>query len=82
MTPARPLLLVQTAIAEGHLRPKTRLEAPAHHLHAFLFVPMPTPAPAKQKRAPIPLNSTHPVYRNTVPAGVFKALISSNEKRT
>lgn len=43
---------------------------------------VPTPAPTKQKRAPIPLDFTHPVSSNTVPAGVFKALISSNEERT
>ncbi|KJA15930.1 hypothetical protein HYPSUDRAFT_207435 [Hypholoma sublateritium FD-334 SS-4] len=44
-------------------------------------MPMPAPASAKQKRAPIPLDLTHPVSRNTVAAGVFKALIGSNAER-
>ena len=32
------------------------------------------PVPPRQKRAPLPLDFTHPVSRNTVPAGLFKAL--------
>ncbi|KAF9480431.1 hypothetical protein BDN70DRAFT_912709 [Pholiota conissans] len=40
------------------------------------------PAQTKQKRAPIPLDFKHPASGNTVPAGLFKALISSNEDRT
>lgn len=32
------------------------------------------PAPPRQKRAPLPLDFTHPVSKNTVPAGLFKAL--------
>jgi hypothetical protein len=44
-----------------------------------IIIPAPT---AKQKRAPIPLDFKHPVSNNTVPAGLFKALISSNEDRT
>ena len=34
------------------------------------------PAPPRQKRAPLPLDFTHPVSKNTVPAGLFKALAS------
>ena len=32
------------------------------------------PVPPRQKRAPLPLDFTHPVSKNTVPAGLFKAL--------
>ncbi|KJA15784.1 hypothetical protein HYPSUDRAFT_207573 [Hypholoma sublateritium FD-334 SS-4] len=42
---------------------------------------MPAPASVKQKRAPIPLDLTHPVSRNTVAAGVFMALIGSSAER-
>ncbi|KAF9560205.1 hypothetical protein CPC08DRAFT_665707 [Agrocybe pediades] len=39
--------------------------------------------PAKQKRAPIPLDFKHPISSgNTVPAGLFKALINSSDDRT
>ena len=34
------------------------------------------PVPPRQKRAPLPLDFTHPVSKNTVPAGLFKALAS------
>ena len=34
------------------------------------------PAPPRQKRAPLPLDFTHPISKNTVPAGLFKALAS------
>ncbi|OCH88965.1 hypothetical protein OBBRIDRAFT_819908 [Obba rivulosa] len=43
------------------------------------------PASSKPKRAPIPLDFKHPVSTNTVPAGLFKNLISANgegEERT
>lgn len=32
------------------------------------------PAPPRQRRAPLPLDFTHPISKNTVPAGLFKAL--------
>lgn len=32
------------------------------------------PVPPRQKRAPLPLDFTHPISKNTVPAGLFKAL--------
>ena len=34
------------------------------------------PVPPRQKRAPLPLDFTHPISKNTVPAGLFKALAS------
>ena len=34
----------------------------------------------KQKRAPIPLDFTHPTHSNTVPAGLFKAAVSGDER--
>ncbi|KAJ8088676.1 hypothetical protein PM082_013919 [Marasmius tenuissimus] len=37
---------------------------------------------AKTKRAPIPLDFKHPVSQNTVPAGLFKALVNNGEERT
>lgn len=35
------------------------------------------PSAAKSKRAPIPLDFKHPVSTNTVPAGLFKALVNN-----
>ncbi|KAI0668722.1 hypothetical protein C8Q78DRAFT_979228 [Trametes maxima] len=44
---------------------------------------LPFPPTAKPKRAPIPLDFTHPVSTNTVPAGLFKALVNNDgEERT
>ncbi|KAF8895024.1 hypothetical protein CPB84DRAFT_1848362 [Gymnopilus junonius] len=40
------------------------------------------PVVTKQKRAPIPLDFKHPVSSNTVPAGLFKALVNGNDERT
>jgi hypothetical protein len=40
------------------------------------------PSAAKPKRAPIPLDFKHPVSSNTVPAGLFKALVNSGDERT
>ncbi|PPQ66775.1 hypothetical protein CVT26_009761 [Gymnopilus dilepis] len=40
------------------------------------------PVVTKQKRAPIPLDFKHPVSSNTVPAGLFKALVNGNDDRT
>lgn len=37
---------------------------------------LPYPPTMKSKRAPIPLDFKHPVSTNTVPAGLFKALVS------
>jgi len=45
-------------------------------------IEIPMPALSKQKRAPIPLDFKHPVSGNTVPAGLFKALINSSDDRT
>ncbi|KZT24681.1 hypothetical protein NEOLEDRAFT_1093966 [Neolentinus lepideus HHB14362 ss-1] len=44
---------------------------------------LPIPPTFKPKRAPIPLDFKHPVSTNTVPAGLFKALVNGNgEERT
>lgn len=40
------------------------------------------PQVTKTKRAPIPLDFKHPGSGNTVPAGLFKALVNSGEDRT
>ncbi|KAI0089817.1 hypothetical protein BDY19DRAFT_889029 [Irpex rosettiformis] len=43
---------------------------------------LPFPPTAKPKRAPIPLDFKHPVSTNTVPAGLFKALVNGDDSRT
>lgn len=40
------------------------------------------PSTSKPKRAPIPLDFKHPVSNNTVPAGLFKALVNNGDDRT
>ena len=40
------------------------------------------PPATKTKRAPIPLDFKHPSSGNTVPAGLFKALVNSSDDRT
>ena len=40
---------------------------------------LPFPPPSKPKRAPIPLDFKHPVSTNTVPAGLFKALVNNED---
>jgi hypothetical protein len=40
------------------------------------------PVPPRQKRAPLPLDFTHPVSKNTVPAGLFKALANGEPDTT
>ena len=40
------------------------------------------PPASKTKRAPIPLDFKHPGSGNTVPAGLFKALVNSGDDRT
>ncbi|KAK7468443.1 hypothetical protein VKT23_002956 [Stygiomarasmius scandens] len=40
------------------------------------------PSAGKTKRAPIPLDFKHPVSNNTVPAALFKTLVSNGEERT
>ena len=40
------------------------------------------PPATKTKRAPIPLDFKHPGSGNTVPAGLFKALVNSGDDRT
>ena len=40
------------------------------------------PSTSKPKRAPIPLDFKHPVSNNTVPAGLFKALVNNGDERT
>ncbi|KAF8875019.1 hypothetical protein CPB85DRAFT_1444158 [Mucidula mucida] len=40
------------------------------------------PTATKTKRAPIPLDFKHTVSSNTVPAGLFKALVNNPEERT
>jgi hypothetical protein len=40
------------------------------------------PSATKTKRAPIPLDFKHPGSGNTVPAGLFKALVNSGDDRT
>ncbi|CCL98342.1 uncharacterized protein FIBRA_00336 [Fibroporia radiculosa] len=39
---------------------------------------LPFPPTMKSKRAPIPLDFKHPVSTNTVPAGLFKALVNTD----
>ncbi|EMD41412.1 hypothetical protein CERSUDRAFT_79057 [Gelatoporia subvermispora B] len=63
-------------------RPPTQMEPEDGESTQELPFP---PASLKPKRAPIPLDFKHPVSTNTVPAGLFKNLISSNgesEERT
>lgn len=43
---------------------------------------LPFPPASKPKRAPIPLDFKHPVSTNTVPAGLFKALVNGDDERT
>jgi hypothetical protein len=43
---------------------------------------LPRPPSFKPKRAPMPLDFTHPVSNNTVPAGLFKALVSGGDARS
>lgn len=44
---------------------------------------LPFPPTSKPRRAPIPLDFKHPVSHNTVPAGLFKALVNNDaEERT
>lgn len=44
---------------------------------------LPFPPAGKARRAPIPLDFKHPVSHNTVPAGLFKALVNTDtEERT
>lgn len=43
---------------------------------------LPMPPQAKAKRAPIPLDFKHPVSTNTVPAGLFKALVNGEDDRS
>ncbi|EJF58554.1 hypothetical protein DICSQDRAFT_149052 [Dichomitus squalens LYAD-421 SS1] len=40
---------------------------------------LPFPPTSKPKRAPIPLDFKHPVSTNTVPAGLFKALVNNED---
>ncbi|THU89448.1 hypothetical protein K435DRAFT_969104 [Dendrothele bispora CBS 962.96] len=40
------------------------------------------PTSGRTKRAPIPLDFKHPVSNNTVPAALFKTLVSNGEERT
>ncbi|KAF8887705.1 hypothetical protein BD779DRAFT_1525783 [Infundibulicybe gibba] len=40
------------------------------------------PTTSKPKRTPIPLDFKHPVSSNTVPAGLFKALVNNGDDRT
>ncbi|TFY56879.1 hypothetical protein EVJ58_g7367 [Rhodofomes roseus] len=40
---------------------------------------LPFPPTMKPKRAPIPLDFKHPVSTNTVPAGLFKALVNTEQ---
>lgn len=43
---------------------------------------LPFPPTSKPRRAPIPLDFKHPVSTNTVPAGLFKALVNADDERT
>jgi hypothetical protein len=40
------------------------------------------PPSVKEKRAPVPLDFKHPTSSNTIPAGVFKALVNAGDERT
>ncbi|KAF7968093.1 hypothetical protein HWV62_31989, partial [Athelia sp. TMB] len=41
---------------------------------------LPIPPSTRQKRAPIPLDFKHPTHSNTVPAGLFKAVVNGDER--
>ncbi|THG97227.1 hypothetical protein EW026_g4730 [Hermanssonia centrifuga] len=53
---------------------ETTIQAEINELESAQELPF--PPTAKPKRAPIPLDFKHPVSTNTVPAGLFKALVS------
>ncbi|KAF8971587.1 hypothetical protein BDZ97DRAFT_1787214 [Flammula alnicola] len=69
---------VDAANVEDSINASSTAKADNSEVHSDEVV---LPPPTKQKRAPIPLDFKHPVSSNTVPAGLFKALVS-NEERT
>ena len=45
-------------------------------------LPLPIPLSMKVRRAPIPLDFKHPVLTNTIPVGLFKALVSGSSNNS
>ncbi|KIJ08619.1 hypothetical protein PAXINDRAFT_172862 [Paxillus involutus ATCC 200175] len=56
--------------------PENRAKGPENDENQIPKVP-----PARQRRAPIPLDFKNPTSSNTVPAGVFKALVGDEKTR-
>ncbi|KAG1889196.1 hypothetical protein F4604DRAFT_1710706 [Suillus subluteus] len=65
----------------GHAQTTGNFESPQND--DFLGIPstFPSIAPTRPKRAPIPLDFKNPTPSNTLPAGVFKALIFEHSQR-
>jgi hypothetical protein len=65
----------------GHAQTVGNFESPQND--DFLGIPstFPSIAPTRPKRAPIPLDFKNPTPSNTLPAGVFKALVGDEKTR-
>jgi len=75
---------VQEVEVPGHRQPVTGGGLESHQMddNAFdIASTFPSIAPTRMKRAPIPLDFKNPTSSNTVPAGVFKALVGDEKTR-
>ncbi|KAG2091517.1 uncharacterized protein F5147DRAFT_586270 [Suillus discolor] len=72
---------VQEIEIPGHAQTTGNFESPQND--DFLGIPstFPSIAPTRLKRAPIPLDFKNPTPSNTLPAGVFKALVGDEKTR-
>lgn len=72
---------VQEIEIPGHAQKAGDFESPQND--DFLGIPniFPSIAPTRPKRAPIPLDFKNPTHSNTLPAGVFKALVGDEKTR-
>ncbi|KAG2034330.1 hypothetical protein BDR03DRAFT_993759 [Suillus americanus] len=72
---------VQEIEIPGHAQTTGNFESPQND--DFLGIPniFPSIAPTRPKRAPIPLDFKNPTPSNTLPAGVFKALVGDEKTR-
>lgn len=72
---------VQVIEIPGHAQTAGEFESPQND--DFLGIPstFPSIAPTRPKRAPIPLDFKNPTPSNTLPAGVFKALVGDEKTR-
>jgi hypothetical protein len=72
---------VQVIEIPGHAQTAGEFESPQND--DFLGIPstFPSIAPTRSKRAPIPLDFKNPTPSNTLPAGVFKALVGDEKTR-